>query len=349
MVMTSTIWCRLAVVAAVRLCSNGRVLTIDFTAADLATVRLAHSPMVEAVTSAFALSRPAKLWMYASWRARVLPSLPGAGVESFLALVSGPTCYVPDFLTPVPAGARPSLEEELRVIAATPLDRVAAEVDAGWAGHSAPPQVRRFGTDPRGALAELVRQIRRYFELAVAPAWPRLRAVVEGEISRRARAAAERGPRALLSGLHPKLAWDGAALRLGHAKDGHWGLDGHPLALLPAGFAGSAVYTMTEAPAGRALWYAPPDYGRIWDRPERAEPPAALAALLGPTRAAVLTLLAMPHSTGEVAAALGLAPATASHHLTTLRDAGLVAGERVGRRLRYLRTGLGEELTGTPS
>lgn len=77
-----------------------------------------------------------------------------------------------------------------------------------------------------------------------------------------------------------------------------------------------------------------------------AEPAAALAALLGPTRAAVLALLAEPSSTGEVATALRLAPATASHHLTTLRDAGLVTGERDGRRLRYRRTGLGEQLAG---
>lgn len=322
------------------------MLQIEFAPADLVRLRFAHSPMVEVVTSAFALNRPSKLWMYASWRARVRPLLAGAGLETLLAMVSGPTGYVPDFLTPVPATARPSLDEELRVVAATPLDWVAAEVDAGWAGHPAPAEILRFGTDPAGGLAEVVRQIRRYFELAVAPAWPRLRAVVEGEIAHRGLAAAERGPRALLADLHPKLDWDGSALRLKSAKNRHWGLDGHPLALLPAGFAGPMVHTMTEAPTGRALWYPPRGYGRLWDPPEWVEPSAALAALLGPTRAAVLTLLAVPSSTGEVATALGLAPATASHHLTTLRDAGLVVGERVGRRLRYLRTGLGEQLGG---
>jgi DNA-binding transcriptional ArsR family regulator len=302
--------------------------------------------MVEVVTSGFALNRPTTFWMYDSWRARVRPRLGGAGLGTLQAVVAGPTCYVPDFLTPVPATARPSLDEELRVVAATPLDRVAAEVDAAWAGHPAPPEIRRFGTDPAAALAELVRQVRRYFELAVAPVWPRLRAAVEGEIAHRALAAAERGLRALLADLHPRLDWDGSALRLGYAKSGHWGLDGHPLTLLPAGFAGPMVHTMTEGRMGRALWYPPRGYGRLWDRPERVEPSTALAGLLGPTRAAVLTLLAAPSSTGEVASALGLAPATASHHLTALRDAGLVVGERVGRRLRYLRTGLGEQLAG---
>jgi DNA-binding transcriptional ArsR family regulator len=57
----------------------------------------------------------------------------------------------------------------------------------------------------------------------------------------------------------------------------------------------------------------------------------------------------VPASTGEVAAALALAPATASHHLTTLRDGGLVAAERSGRLLRYRRTGLGEQLTTLPA
>jgi DNA-binding transcriptional ArsR family regulator len=320
------------------------VIRIEFVPADLAGLRFAHSPMVEVVTSAFALNQPTRSWMYASWQASTRPLLAGAGLETFLAVTCGPTCYVPDFLTPVPATARPSLDDELRLVAATPLDRVVADVDAAWAGRPAPQQILRFATDPAGALAELVRQIRRYFDLALAPIWPRLRAAVEGEIARRALTATERGPQALLADLHPKLDWDGSALLLGYAKNGHWGLNGRPLTLLPAGFAGPMLHTLV-GPTGHALWYPPRGYGRLWDsQTARIEPGAPLAALLGPTRAAVLTLLSTPCSTTEVATALGLAPATASHHLTTLRNAGLVVGDRVGRRLRYLRTALGDQL-----
>lgn len=316
------------------------VIRIEFAPADLAGLRFAHSPMAEVVASGFALSQPQRHWMYSSWRDSVRPRL--AGVDAFLAVLRGPTCYVPDFLTPVPATARPSLDDELRTIAETPLDRVAAEVAAGWSGHRAPPEITRFETDPAAALAELIAQVRRYFRLAIAPIWPRLRTIAEGEIAHRALAAAERGPRALLAGLHPKLRWDGSALLLGYAKRQDWAHDGSPLALMPAAFAGPMVYAMTGAPGGRALWYPPRGYASIWSSP--APPSAALAALLGPTRAAVLTLLAVPSSTGEVAEALRLAPATASHHLTTLRDAGLVVGQRTGRRLRYLRTTLGNQL-----
>jgi biotin operon repressor len=193
----------------------------------------------------------------------------------------------------------------------------------------------------------LLREIRQYYAVAVAPYWARLRAAAEAEIAHRARAAAEHGSRALLKDLHPRLAWDGSALSIGLGSNvTDFGRDGEGLTLLPSGFTGPKVFTLTQTRHGRALWYPPRGYGALWDSPARAEPSAALAALLGPTRAAVLTLLDVPHSTGEVASALGLAAATASHHLTTLRDAGLVAAARTGRRLSYLRTGLGEQLGG---
>ncbi|MET0417346.1 MAG: helix-turn-helix domain-containing protein [Actinoplanes sp.] len=68
-----------------------------------------------------------------------------------------------------------------------------------------------------------------------------------------------------------------------------------------------------------------------------------------PARAAVLILLAAPHSTGDVAAQLGVATGTASHHLTTLRNAGLATADRAGQRLLYQRTPLGDQLTASRS
>ncbi|MFI7545347.1 ArsR/SmtB family transcription factor [Actinoplanes sp. NPDC049599] len=286
--------------------------------------------------------------MYASWRAQVRPVLATARPETFLAVVSRPNGWVPDFLSPVPPVARPLLRDELAMIAATPLDRVAYEVTHAWRGTAdVPPVIARFTRDPAGGLAVLLREIRQYFDLALAPYWPRLRAAAEAEITHRARSAAEHGPRTLVRDLHPSLSWDETTLRIGYGDQADdLGLDGHGLTLLPSSFAGPKVFALTEPRQARALWYPPRGYGALWDGSVRSSPTEALAALLGPTRAAVLTLLAVPHSTGEVAEALGLAAATASHHLTTLRDAGLVTGSRVGRRLEYLRTGLGEQLGG---
>jgi len=325
------------------------MIRLEFAPADLAAVRFAHSPMAEIVASSVALRQPESFWMYASWRAQVRPVLAASRLDTFLPVVGSPTRWMPDFLTPVPPVARPLLRDELAVVAATPLDQVAWEVAQAWEGVAdPPPTITRFGTDPAGALAVLLREIRQYFDLAVAPYWPRLRAAAEAEIAQRARAATEHGPRALITAIHPTLSWDDAALSIGtgSATVHDFGMDGHGLALLPSGFAGPKVFALTETTQGRALWYPPRGYGALWERGLPTPPAEALAALLGPTRAAVLMLLAVPHSTGEVADALGLAAATASHHLTTLRDAGLIAGSRVGRRLQYLRTGLGEQLGG---
>jgi hypothetical protein len=311
----------------VRACSNSGVIRLEL------------------VASTFALRDPSA-WMVAAWRSRV--SL--VPYPTFRAVVGGPLGYAPDFLTPVPAAPRPSLNDELRVIAETPLDQVAAEVLAGWPGRAMPPSIAVFGTDPARGLARLIREIRQYFGTAIAPIWPRLRAAAETEIATRSRAATSFGPRTMIQDLHPKLGWDGSALLLRYAdKHAEWALGGHRLTLLPTGFAGTQLYSLAESPVGRAVWYAPRGVGAVWSGGPGGSgaspaPEAALAALLGPTRAAVLMVLGTPHSTGEVATTLGLAAATASHHLTTLRDAGLVAADRVGRRMEYARTPVGDLL-----
>jgi hypothetical protein len=332
------------VVGIVRLCSNGPVIEWEFGTAGLAGLRFAHSPMAEVVASVFALRGGSDAWLQASWRSQVAPLL--SNWPTFAAVLNGPHGYAPDFLTPAPRTGRPTLAEELVSVAATPLDQVAEQVLAGWPGHDAPPEISRFARDPGSALMVLLAETRAYFTVAIQPLWRRLRGAAEAEIATRARAAAEHGARVLVDGLHPKLGWSGSALLLRYPhKQGRWNLDGHDLTLLPTGFAGTEVYAIPDAPTGRALWYAPRGFGNLWapDRPAAANPP--LAALLGPTRAAVLILLAAPHSTGDVAARLGLATGTASHHLTTLRNAGLATAERSGRRLLYQRTRLGDQLT----
>lgn len=315
--------------AGVRPCSNGRVITWEFAAADLAGLRFAHSPMAEVVASFFAVR---SAWVSPVWAARAL----AAAGPTLRAVTCG---YAPDFLTPVPVVPRPRLADELAVIAATPLDRVVAEVLAGC---SAPAVISRFERDPVGALSVLIAEIREYHSVAIAPLWARLRGFAEAEIAGQMRVAAASSARAMIDGLHPRLGWDGSALLLKYPdKSGSWASSGSDMTLLPTGFAGPSVYAVTT---GRSLWYAPRGYGDLWSLPP--SPAAALTSLLGATRAAVLTLLAAPASTGEVALRLGLAPATASHHLTTLRDAGLIVGSRAGRRLLYQRTDLGDQLAG---
>nr|MDA8324532.1 helix-turn-helix domain-containing protein [Actinomycetota bacterium] len=73
---------------------------------------------------------------------------------------------------------------------------------------------------------------------------------------------------------------------------------------------------------------------------------AALARLLGGTRAALLESLAEPASTQTLARRHDLAPSTVSAHLAALRDARLITGQRQRHAVLYRQTPLGAALAG---
>jgi DNA-binding transcriptional ArsR family regulator len=81
----------------------------------------------------------------------------------------------------------------------------------------------------------------------------------------------------------------------------------------------------------------------LWDA-ERPVPPDALANLVGQTRAALLLTLDCPRSTTELAATLGMSPGGVSQHLSILREAGLVSGNRLQRVVLYMRSTDGDSL-----
>ena len=72
-------------------------------------------------------------------------------------------------------------------------------------------------------------------------------------------------------------------------------------------------------------------------RRRTAAPAGVFAALGDPTRITVLEAVAEagPVTATELAAALPITRQAVSKHLAVLRDAGLVAGERLGRETRY--------------
>ena len=71
-----------------------------------------------------------------------------------------------------------------------------------------------------------------------------------------------------------------------------------------------------------------------------------LAALLGPTRAAVLRALAAPRGTVELAGVVGISPASASEHAKVLREVVPDRDPRDGRAVRHSLTALGRTMLG---
>jgi DNA-binding transcriptional ArsR family regulator len=78
--------------------------------------------------------------------------------------------------------------------------------------------------------------------------------------------------------------------------------------------------------------------------PSHAPVPEALARLLGPGRANILTLLETAKSTTQLVALTGQALGSVGRHLRVLLDAGLVHRRRAGRSVLYYRTDAGTTL-----
>lgn len=186
--------------------------------------------------------------------------------------------------------------------------------------------------------------IEAYWDVALAPYWPRLRALLDGEVLYRAKRLADSGASTLLNDLDSQVTWEDTTLRIAHphvAKS--LPLDGRGLLLAPSVFAWPRVHSISEPGWQPTLRYPPRGIGTLWEG-RAGEPSEALAGVLGRTRARLLGELDTPVSTTGLAARTGLAAGGVSAHLTALRDAGLVRAHRAGRIVLYARTEIGERL-----
>jgi DNA-binding transcriptional ArsR family regulator len=182
------------------------------------------------------------------------------------------------------------------------------------------------------------------WERAIEPRWPRIRAFLDADVAHRARRLAEGGPAALFADLHPGVSWADDHLDVASDRDATIELGGQGVVLMPSAFQWARPATLDLAPWQPTLIYPARGIATLWD--DGAHVPDALARLLGATRAAMLTRLDAPRSTTELAQRLDISPATGSHHLTALRDAGLATGRREGRAVLYVRTATGDALAG---
>lgn len=317
---------------------------LAFSASDLAQVRFAVSPMWEVGTSFRLLSRGGAHPVHRPWVEQVRLRLASAGLDrGWLAELVPPSGYVPDFLNPAPAGPAPTLAQELAGALGTPADRVRQDLDRlkqeqGGLG----PRLRNLYADPAAVLPRVADEIESYWQLALAPYWARIRAVLDADVFHRARQVAEYGTGHLLNDLHPSVSWDDNALRLALRRRAlSRRTAGAGLLLIPSVFTGPGPLTRVTPSEPPQLAYPARGTGSLWEpRPTAAA--VAVAAVLGRSRTLLLTELELPASTTELARRTGLAPSGVSQYLTALRDAGLVSAHRAGRSVLYARTAVGD-------
>ncbi|PYC80560.1 transcriptional regulator [Streptomyces tateyamensis] len=320
---------------------------LSFSAADMAQTRFAVSPMWEVVTSYRLLSSTQEQPLHRRWTAQVRPRLAEAGLDrGWLAALVPADGYLADFLNPTPAEPFPTLADELRAIRRTPADRVHVDLDtlATERDLSRSARIRLLRQEPAAALEKVTEELQLYWELALAPYWDRIRRLLEADIFHRARQVAEYGTGQALGDLHETVSWDDGVL---HLVRRHCSLTsavtGAGLLLVPSAFAWPRVLTRTVPPDPPQLAYPARGIGTLWE-PRAASSTEAVAAVLGRSRTMLLAELDTPASTTELAQRCGLSAPGASHHLTALRDAGLVSAHRAGRSVLYARTTIADAL-----
>jgi DNA-binding transcriptional ArsR family regulator len=321
---------------------------VNFTPDDVARTRftLEPAPLPETVLAFIELRRAVAVgWggrRVSPWLSEARRSFPATARPLFDLL--GPDAPWPDvFFT-----FTPDLAAGLEEVRAAPRAVLCEQLSEGWGDRAGRPPLwlRNLADGDREELELVVRAFRDLHAAVVAPRWNSALVASHSDATRRIPVLVEGGHEALLGTLHPKLRWlDGGLERLG--IDYEYDLGGKGLQIRPTSFwTGEPIVSIDRERVGpNVLLYAAQPNGH----PAAEASPAfrdSLAALLGPTRAAVLRALRAPCGTAELAAAVRISPASASEHAKVLRDAYLIDTRREGRSVRHSLTVLGRTVLG---
>lgn len=326
------------------------MISFELGVEDLADTRFATSPLHETVLSLRVLRDPGLYALHLPWRRSVLGRLGTLDGGLLMSLVAE-RLTLPDFLTPRPASFAPTFDEELAVARRTSPGVVRRDLLAAHAPGPLPEVLRdatAAGDAPvsrlRDAVCELLRQ---YWELAIKPAWPQMRLVLEADMTYRARRLAMGGARLLFADMHPNLRWHDGVLHIDKMIGRHRvTASGRGLLLVPSVFSHKPAPPVSpEEPP--LLAYPSRGVATLW-APAPAADATALVSLLGASRARLLGLLEEPLPTVEIARRLHVTPSAVSQHLRVLYATGLVTRARAGRQVLYRRSSLGDQLADRP-
>jgi DNA-binding transcriptional ArsR family regulator len=324
--------------------TGARMSEVRFEVADVAEIRFCVSPLWETVTSLWALHQPARHAIHLPWikqaRAVARRREVGGSVELLAAFVR-PHTWLPDFLTPPPASPLQDIAEELANVLATPHDEVRRDILITRESQPLAPFAQAVADDPAAMLPRLVGAVRAWYDAAILPHWPRMRALLEADIAFRARQLASGGARLLFETLHPAASWDGDRLVIADRWTQSLTVSGRGFPLMPSVFTDKAPLISCSNEAAPSAVYPARAIGTLWEGLGRGGEGSALGGVLGVARARLLDLLRAPGTTSDLAHRTGLSVGAVSQQLGLLYDARLVQRNRQGRAVYYLCTDLG--------
>jgi DNA-binding transcriptional ArsR family regulator len=321
---------------------------IHFTDEDLARIQVSPTlgPLAETFMALVLLrsSCAPQKKLFSEWRSQV-----GGTITNRMAAL---TSLIPPGSTGVDlltlTGEAPTIQQGLAALLAMPREQVLTEMGITDRRYALPAAAWALAEpEAREQLADAAQAAHRAL---VEPYWTRMHAYLHAEQVARSRILARDGPDKLLASLQgPDIRWRPPVLEVTYPKDMDLHLSGRGLAIVPSVFVGRRP-NLTHDPsnpdaAPRLIMPAAAEVvhrGRLWDVMPGTG--AALAALVGRNRAAVLSAVAEGSTTTEVASRVGISLAAASEHASVLRDAGLIITRRQGSSVLHVLTPLGAEL-----
>ncbi|MFG3345680.1 ArsR/SmtB family transcription factor [Streptomyces sp. NPDC048018] len=323
---------------------------MDFSNEDLVRLRVAAGvdPLWETALSLHLLQNRTAPLTFGPWRREVGAALRRTGLlptARDLMRLCPDDAYFPDFLTPGRGDL--DIDAGLDRLLTTPRRQLLAELTRLHA-HTrgrAPHGMRLLADGCPRALRRLGQSLRAYYRVAVEPYLPAIRAQAASDRALRAEAALTHGAEGMLTGYDDLPGWQyrQGRLRAPYPVDRSLLLRGRALTLVPAFFCVRAPLALVNDSLPPVLVH-PLAPAPGWLERRRGTPTGPAAQLIGSSRAELLRMLDRPMTTSDLAAALRLAPSTASRHASVLRDAGLLLSHRDGVRVLHHRTRLGEAL-----
>ncbi|GAB5899053.1 ArsR/SmtB family transcription factor [Mycolicibacterium mageritense] len=310
----------------------------------LAHCRFAISPLAETVGVMITLQRRCTDPAVARWHAEHQPAyrrwLGADPIAAALLPLIASTKRFPDMIAlPPEHGMNTRLSDELATMTTFSDDQIRAGVRAAaaasWKTH------RLDWLDTPNLAARTAELFQQGWQQFVEPDWPRRRGVLERDIMYRAGLLAAYGWRHTVETMKQRSVWVGDnAIRFSNL---HW-----PDRLIDDGL----IFVPRTTTGGWWTCEQPPRYALVYSAyGPHAAPTAgadggtdALSTLLGPGRARIARQLQIPATSTQLAHILGQSLGTVSKHLAVLRDAGTVAGTRVGRSVTYRLTEQGHRL-----
>jgi DNA-binding transcriptional ArsR family regulator len=297
------------------------VITLRLAPSDLAHLRFAVSPLWECVALMWSVQRSPEAAAGIPWVGRVIRDAGKLHAPLLRAMVDRRRPYLVDFLAPPPLQAENTISVELETMRRSPVNVVLREL-------------RRAGLIVTaamlpGVLRDLEAELKRVWMSALSHAWPRVRAVLDGDIIVRGRLLAREGAATVLSALHPSITVAGTSLvRIADRRSGKGFGRGRGIVMVPSVFSWPELFVVHSQPWRLTIAYparaiaAESGGGSVSD---------VGGALLGRTRARILLATRGGATNGEIASRLGLSAGAVSQQVAQLRMAGVVASNRVGK------------------